>query len=231
MIPKKVIKKAKTEMRTGTIPFKGEELTVVGLPGGVVQAVNSQYRIDELNIKLAFYTERLNNAKTTDSLKLELMRIISETQMEINKNANIAFRVIMRKQIQKPPEWFGTLSMEDTNALITKLRFWNLFIDVDELYQEIYRHALYTFQNSKASKSMTGLEAAEYMMKIEEEYVTLKKKSKCLYSALLAANMETAETVIQFLQNGLSESSSESETSAQPASGLRAEDSMIKNKD
>jgi len=201
-----VKKKKKTKKRTGIIEFTPtggatEYLPVKALSWRLEENINNHYKVNELGIKIELYDKEIL-ACTDPEKKVQLQERRMELTAKFYDASEWATSEKTMHMIDRPDDWFDTLTKEDMDDLKRKVMFWNMRVDVDELGFEILQHLYYFFSRSKGKATFTGEQVADEIEKLKFEYLSLKKKPKSLDTVLRTAKQQIAEDALTPIQAG-----------------------------
>lgn len=192
--------------RRGIIMFRGKRVRLIGLTGDEEEAINEEYNIDRTNNKILHYQTRLLEPGLADNMKILMEDVLAELYTDLYTNAEKAATDKVKRMAQRSDEWFGRLTLHERNALKLKVMTWLMFVDLDDLYMEIFKEATDFFKYSKSKSTFTGEEIGQQLEQLEQDYLSLKKKPKCLDTALRIAQEEIVGNVFTDLLTGESSS-------------------------
>lgn len=181
--------------RTGTIRFKGETLNLRALSWKEDKDILAMFGLDALQNKIMFYESRIVD-KREKAAKETLEKALEAVYIEFIKVSDEAGYYKCMKTIDKPLEWFDTLTLEEFNTLKVKVANWLMYVEIDELYMEGYREAILFFGSRKPDETYTGKEVADELRKLEGELLALKKKPQTCDSALRCVRLQDAMAAI-----------------------------------
>jgi len=211
----KVIKKvcrdshpATNGLRTGFIDFKGEHIPIHALSYQDDHYIAHEYQLDKLDAELRFYQDRGRDTTLSTDAKAGVDAKIIELMWKINEATNGAAYWKVFKCLDRPKEWFDKLSGAELDALTVEVALWLMYIDIDEIYMEMYKEILLRFGYNQPKENFTGEQVSKIMKGLEEEYLSLKKKPKCLDTVLRSVKAETVRAVTKSsARDGYKESS------------------------
>ena len=195
-----------TNQRTGIIPFTPtgrdqEQLPVKSLRYALEENINHYWKINELGIKIEMYNRDIDLCVDPQA-KLMLKERCMELTAKFYEANEWATAEKTQHMIDRPNEWFDSLGKEDMDDLKRKVYFWNMRVDVDELGFEIIQHLYLFFNKTKGKSTFTGEQVSDEIQKIKSDYLTLKKKSKCLDTVLRSVRQEIVEDALTPIQDG-----------------------------
>jgi len=194
-------------LRTGFLPFGEEQLRITALSHKREKEINDEFAIADWQNAKEHYIERLGDKKVPMDMRVIMENKLTDASLTLFTSADMAGDKKLREMINKPEDWFESLSSAEIYNLKMKAMAWLMYVDINELYLELFNEAVFHFFNTKGKSTMTGDEVAEYLKELELQYITLKKNPKCLGSALQDAQAKRVTAAYSNLQGGADESS------------------------
>jgi len=206
------VKKAKHQtenlgLRTGFLQFGEEQLRITALSHKREKEINDEFAIADWQNAKEHYIERLADKKVPMDMRIIMENKLTDASLTLFTCADMAGDKKLREMIDKPEEWFETLSSSEIYSLKMKAMAWLMYVDINELYLELFNEAVFHFFNTKGKSNMTGEDVGEYLKDLELQYISLKKNPKCLGSALQDAQAKRVTAAYNKLQGGVEESS------------------------